>query len=59
MWKPHHLAVGLVRVENTCPHPSNIFGEGHDQFFPDGIDGRVGHLCELLPEIVEEVLGFG
>jgi hypothetical protein len=33
-------------------------GEGHDQSFPDGIDGRVGDLGEELFEIAAEVLGL-
>ena len=32
--------------------------EGHDQSFPDGIDGRVGDLGEQLFEIAAQVLGL-
>ena len=56
MWQTHHLTVGLVRHEDTRPHPADIFGQRHDQFLAYGVDGRVGHLGKLLPEVVEEHL---
>ena len=31
-----------------------VCGQAHDQFLPDGVDGRVGHLGEQLLEIIEQ-----
>jgi hypothetical protein len=33
-------------------------GQGRDQFLPDGVQGRVGHLGEQLAEIVVEQAGL-
>ena len=56
MRQSYHLTVGLVGIEDTRTHTTDIFGERHDEILADGVDGRVGHLCELLTEIVEEDL---
>ncbi len=55
----HHLAVGLIRVENTCADASDILGQTHHEVLTDGVDGRVGDLGELLAEVVEEDLRLG
>ncbi len=52
----HHLAVGLVGVENARAHATDIFGQAHHELLAYGVDGRVGDLGELLAEIVEEDL---
>ena len=56
MGQSHHLAVGLVGVQDASAHASDIFGERHHEVLADGVDGRVGDLGELLTEIVEEHL---
>ena len=56
MWQTHHFAVCLVGSQNTCSHTSDIFGQRHHQLLTNGVDGRVGYLCELLAEVVEEYL---
>ena len=58
MGKPHHLAVGFVRIEDTGAHSAYVFGKTHDQLFSDRVDSGVGYLCKLLAEIVEEYLRF-
>ena len=56
MRQAHHLAVVFVRGQDTRSHASDIFEQRHDHLLADGVDGRVGHLCELLAEVVEETL---
>ncbi len=51
--QPYHLAVVSVRGEDSGADPADILEKGHYHMFPYGIDGRVRHLGELLPEIVE------
>jgi len=58
MRQSHHLAVALVGIQYARAHTTDVFGEAHDEFLADGVDGRVGNLCELLAEIVEEYLRF-
>src|SRR5574344_1131679 len=58
MWQTNHLAVGLIRIQDACTHTTDIFGKTHDEVFTDRVDGRVGNLCKLLTEIVEENLRF-
>ena len=52
----HHLAVGLVGLQNARAHAANVFGERHYQVFAQRVDGGVGNLGELLPEVVEQRL---
>ena len=56
MGQAHHLAVRLAGLQDVHAHGPDIFGERHDQFLADGVDGRVRHLGELLPEVVEQQL---
>ena len=56
MRQAHHLAVVLVRRQDARAHASDILEQGHHHLLADGVDGRVGHLGELLAEIVEERL---
>ena len=56
MRQSHHLAVRLVRIQDTGAYTPDIFGERHHKFLTNGVDGRIGHLCKLLSEIVEEDL---
>ena len=56
MRQAHHLAVVLIRRQDARADPSDILEEGHHHLLADGVDGRVGHLGELLAEIVEERL---
>lgn len=37
---------------------ADVRGQAHDQFLPDGVDGRVGHLREQLLEIIEQKGGL-
>ena len=52
----HHLTVGSIRGKDTRTYTTDILGEAHDEFLTDRVDGRVGYLCKLLTEIVEEYL---
>ena len=52
----HHLAVRLVGRENARTYTAYIFRERHDERLAYGVDGRIGDLCKLLTEIVEEHL---
>ena len=45
-----------IEVEEVGPGPDQG-NQRHDQFLPDGVDGRVGDLREVLLEIVVEHLG--
>ena len=56
VWQAHHLAVGLVWVQDTRAYTTDVLGETHHEVLTDGVDGRVGNLCELLTEVVEENL---
>ena len=56
MGQAHHLAVGLVRIKDACAHAANILCETHYEVLAYGVDGRVGDLCELLTEVIEEYL---
>ena len=51
-----HLAVALVRSEDVGSHASDVLLERHNQILADRVDGWVGHLGELLAEIVVEYL---
>ena len=44
-----------VLVENVALG-ANVADERHDEFFADGVDGRIGDLREELLEVVEERL---
>ena len=55
----HHLAVGLVGVEDAGAHAADVLRETHHEVLTDGVDGRVGDLRELLAEVIEEDLRFG
>ena len=52
----HHFAMRLVGQENVHAHRADVFRERHDEFLAYGVDGGVGHLRELLPEVVEQEL---
>ena len=54
-----HFAVFGRRVQDISADRADVTGDRHDQFFADRIDRRIGHLRELLPEIVEQPLRFG
>ncbi|CCZ13167.1 putative uncharacterized protein [Prevotella sp. CAG:487] len=53
----HHLAVRLVGQQDVHAHRTDVLRERHDKFLADGVNGRIGDLSELLPEVVEEQLG--
>ena len=53
MRKAHHLAMAFAGQEDVGAHRPDVFGERHHQFLAYRVDSRVGHLCELLAEIVE------
>ena len=38
---------------------ADVGHDGHDEFFADGVDGRIGDLGEELVEVVEEGAGGG
>ena len=48
----------LAGGENVHAHSTDIFRQRHHQFLADGIDGRVCHLCKLLPEVIVQELWF-
>ena len=52
----HHFAMRLVGQENVHAHRADVFRKRHDEFLAYGVDGGVGHLRELLPEVVEQEL---
>jgi len=52
----HHLAVGLVGVEDAGAHTADVLRETHHEVLTNGVDGRVGDLGELLAEVIEEDL---
>ena len=52
----HHLAVRGIWCQDVRTHSTNILRETHHQFLAYRVDGRVGHLCKLLTEVVEEHL---
>ena len=54
----HHLAVAFIRIEDAGTHSADVFGETHHQILTYGVDGGVGYLGKLLPEVVEEYLRF-
>ena len=56
MRQAHHLAVGLVGIQDARAHASDILRQAHHQLLADGVDGGVGHLGKLLAEVVEERL---
>ncbi len=56
MWQAHHLAVRCIRTENTCTHTSYVLRKTHHEFLAYRVDSRVGNLCKLLTEIIEEHL---
>ena len=56
MWQANHLAVALVWVQNAGTYSTDILGKTHHEVLTDGVDGRVGNLCKLLTEVVEENL---
>ena len=56
LWQSHHLAVRSVGREDVRAHRTDILRQAHHQFLTYGVDGRVGHLCKLLTEVVEENL---
>ena len=56
LWQAHHLAVALVRCKDSATHPTDVFCKRHYQLLTDWVDGRVGDLCELLTEIIEQQL---
>ena len=49
--------MGTVRSKDVHSHGSNVFRQGHYKLLPDRVYRRVGHLSELLPEVVEQQLG--
>ena len=57
MRQSHHLTIRLIGIQDTRAHSSDILCQRHHQILTDRVDGGVGHLGELLPEIVEEYLG--
>ena len=56
MRQAHHFAMALIGHKNVHAHGANVFGQRHDQFLADGVDGGVGDLGKLLAEVVEEQL---
>ncbi len=56
MRQAHHLAVALVWVQDARTYTTDVLGKTHHEVFADGVDGRVGNLCKLLTEVVEEYL---
>ena len=50
------MAVALIRRKDARTYATDIFGETHYKFLTYRVDGRIGDLCELLAEIVEEDL---
>ena len=52
----HHLAVLLRGVEYIAAHGTDVARYRHHELLAQGIHGRVCHLCELLPEVVEQRL---
>ena len=52
----HHLAVRGIGRQDVRAHGADVLGERHHQFLADGVDGGIGHLRELLTEVVEEHL---
>ena len=54
--KAHHLAVRSVGCQDVCAHRTDILRQAHHQFLTNRVNGGVGHLCELLTEVVEENL---
>ena len=51
------MAILRCLVEDVALRP-DIARERHHQRFAERIDGRIRHLCEKLPEVVEQALGF-
>ena len=51
-----HRWIGLVDAEQIRPRADERH-QRHHQFFPDRVDGRIGHLREQLLEVVVENLG--
>ena len=56
MWQTDHLAVALVWVQDSGTYSTDILGKTHHEVLTDRVDGRVGNLCKLLTEVVEENL---
>ena len=56
LWQSHHLAIAGIWLQDVCANGTDVFCQAHHQFLADGVDGWVGHLGELLTEIVEERL---
>ena len=54
--KAHHLAVAFAGHEQLPVDTTYVFRQGHHQTFANGVDGRIGHLRELLTEVVEKEL---
>ena len=52
----HHLAVGGIGSQYVGTHSTDILRQRHHQFLTYRVDSRIGHLGELLTEIVEEHL---
>ena len=46
-----------VGHEDVHADGADVLGEGHDQLLADGVDGRIGDLCKLLAEVIEQELG--
>ena len=56
MRQANHLAVAFVWVQDAGTYSTDILGKTHHEVLTDGVDGRVGNLCKLLTEVVEENL---
>ena len=52
----HHLTVRSIGRQNVRSNSTDVLRETHYQFLADRVDGRVGHLCKLLTEVVEQHL---
>ena len=56
LWQTHHLTVRGVGRQDVRTYSTDVLGQRHHQFLADGVDSRIGDLCKLLTEIVEEHL---
>ena len=45
------VRIGCLRLKQVALR-AHVALQGHDDFFPDGVDGRVGDLCKQLFEVV-------
>ena len=56
LWQAHHLTVAGIGRQDVGSYGTDVLCQAHYQLLTDGVDGRVGDLCKLLTEVVEQHL---